>query len=402
MPTLVACPSCEKKLKLSDSLTAKKVRCPGCGEVISVPRSGITAKLPATQPKEEDEPRAPKTAQAIRKDPPSETRPRSRTDTQEIEADEPDEEERRPRKIKRKRRKKAKKGGPEVPWWVWAGVAGTILLFFGILSAAVIHAGYGKFLLAFVVGMAIILPVSVVILVISMFISSALLGGVDFGEAHVAIPKAGALLFVVNLLSMIPLIGPFLALPVWFLGLMGLFGLDFVETRILVAVNWILNTLFKYFILAAILSSLLHSGSRDASQAIKVPSGEAAAVKKIEALGGSCDADEDEDESGHIFAVSLENKPVEDASLALLHSFPKLQSLSLAHTRITDEGLREVATLSTLEHLDLSGDPGVTDAGLNHLAALPRLQMLTLSGTRVTDGGVQKLRAARPGLHVVR
>ena len=281
-------------------------------------------------------------------------------------------------------------------------MAGTLVLFAGIISAALIHAGYGKFLLAFAVGMAILLPVSVVILVISMFIASALLGGVDFGQAHVAIPKAGALLFVVNLLSMIPLAGPFLALPVWFLGLMGLFSLDFVEARTLVAINWILNTLFKYFVLAAILSGILHSEPSDASRNIKVPPAEAAAVKSIEALGGSCDAEEDETEGGHVVAVNLENKPVEDGVLTLLHSFPNLQVLSLARTRITDDGLRNLATLATLEHLDLSGNPGVTDAGLAHLAALPRLQVLVLTGVGVTEGGVQKLRAARPGLQVVR
>jgi hypothetical protein len=100
--------------------------------------------------------------------------------------------------------------------------------------------------------------------------------------------------------------------------------------------------------------------------------------------------------------VNQSSRPVDDASLALLRSFPRLQSLNLAQTRITDRGLRDVATLSALEHLDLSGNPGVTDAGLDHLAALPRLQMLVLAGTRVTEGGVQKLRAARPGLQVVR
>ena len=272
------------------------------------------------------------------------------------------------------------------------GRRGTFLLLAGIISAAVIHAGHGALLLVFTIGMAIILPVSIVILVISMFIASALLGGIDFGQAHVAIPKAGALLFVVNLLSMIPIVGAFLALPVWFLGLMGLFGSDFVEARILVAINWCLNTLFKYFVLAAILSGILHSGSSDGPRPIKVPSGEAAAVKKIEALGGHCDSDDDEDDGGHITEVVLENTSFDDSSVSLLRSFPKLHALSLANTRVTDQGLRDVATLSSLEHLDLSGDAGVTDAGLDHLAGLPKLHVILLARTRVTEGGIQKLR----------
>jgi predicted RNA-binding Zn-ribbon protein involved in translation (DUF1610 family) len=402
MPTLVTCTSCGKKLKLPETLTATKVRCPGCAEIISVTKSAITAKRPPTQPNGDEEPRRKREIEGIQKDLPSDTRPRSRPDTEEISEVERDDEEARPRKKKRKRRSKAKKSADGVPWWVWAGLAGTFLVFAGVISAALIHAGYGKQLLIFMVGMAIILPVSVVILVLSMFIASALLGGVDFGQAHIAIPKAAALLFVVNLISMIPFIGPLLALPVWWLGLMGLFSLDFVETRTLVIINWGLNTIFKYFVLAAILTVILHHGGSAGPRNIKVPSREAAAVKKIEALGGSCDADDDDDDGGHIAAVSLENKPIDKETLTLLHSFPKLTGLDLEQTQMTDQGLSEVATLSTLEHLDLAGNPGVTDAGLDQLAALPKLQVLVLTGTSVTEAGVQKLRAARPGLHVIR
>lgn len=402
MPRLVACASCGKKLKVPDNMTATKVRCPGCGEIISLTKSAITAKLPATRSKEDKEPRSQPAVKGIKKDPPSSAKRRSQADANEIEEEERDDEEPRPRKKKRKRRSKAKKPASAVPWWVWGGLAFTFLLFAGLISAAVIHAGYGKQLLTFCIGMAILLPVSVVILVISMFIASALLGGIDFGQAHVAIPKTAALLFVINLFAMIPYIGPLLALGMWIVGLMVLFGLDFAETRVLVIINWGLNSMFKIFVLAAILSSMRHDGSSEKPLDIKVPSGEAAAAKKIEALGGICDADEDEDDGGHIFEVTLENKPVDDAFLKLLGSFPKLQSLNLPNTRLTDQGLRNVATLSTLEDLDLSGNPGVTDAGLEHLTALPKLELLFLSDTRVTEGGIQKLRAARPGLQVER
>jgi hypothetical protein len=191
--------------------------------------------------------------------------------------------------------------------WVWAWFAGVLLLFAGMVGAAAIHSGHGALLLSFMIGMAIILPVSVVILVVSMFAASALLGGIDFGEAHVAIPKAAALLFVVSLLSVIPCVGPLLALPVWFLGLMGLFRLDFTEARTLVIINWGLNSLFRYFVLTAILSGISHSAPGDGGRPIKVPPDEAAAVKQIEALGGTCDADDEQGE-GHIVEVTLEAK----------------------------------------------------------------------------------------------
>jgi DNA-directed RNA polymerase subunit RPC12/RpoP len=46
MSISVQCPGCEKKLKTKDELAGKRVKCPGCGQVILVP-----AAQPASQPK---------------------------------------------------------------------------------------------------------------------------------------------------------------------------------------------------------------------------------------------------------------------------------------------------------------------------------------------------------------
>ena len=87
------------------------------------------------------------------------------------------------------------------------------------------------------------------ILVVSMIIASSIGGGIEFGEVHIVIPKALGLLFVANLVGLIPFVGWFLALIVWVGGLMSLFRLDFHETRILVAVNWVLNWLVRLALL---------------------------------------------------------------------------------------------------------------------------------------------------------
>ena len=55
--------------------------------------------------------------------------------------------------------------------------------------------------------------------------------------------------------------------------------------------------------------------------------------------------------------------------------------LSLASTDVTDEGLKELAGLKSLQALDLSYTR-VTDAGLKELAGLKNLHALNLSGTR--------------------
>ena len=60
-----------------------------------------------------------------------------------------------------------------------------------------------------------------------------------------------------------------------------------------------------------------------------------------------------------------------------------------SHT-LTDEGLRHLAHLPQLEHLDVSGT-GITDRGLDILRELPALRTISLAGTRVTDAGVMQL-----------
>lgn len=103
----------------------------------------------------------------------------------------------------------------------------------------------------YVVGIAIMLAISVVILIISMFITSALGGGVEFGELHIVLAKAIPLLLVIALLEFVPFpYGDLLAVPIWWFGLMLLFRLDFWEVRTLVFTNWVLNAVAHYALLA--------------------------------------------------------------------------------------------------------------------------------------------------------
>jgi hypothetical protein len=67
-----------------------------------------------------------------------------------------------------------------------------------------------------------------------------------------------------------------------------------------------------------------------------------------------------------------------DADLAHLQGIDTLKTLSLYFgTRISDEGLAQLAKLESLESLKLYGDR-ITDAGLEHLARLKNLKSLSL------------------------
>jgi hypothetical protein len=97
---------------------------------------------------------------------------------------------------------------------------------------------------------------------------------------------------------------------------------------------------------------------------------------------------------------------VTDAGLKELASLNKqLQSLDLEGAHVTDAGLKELAGLTglkQLQSLNLGFCQNVTDAGLEHLAGLKQLQMLYLNSTGVTDRGVADLKKALPNLKIER
>ena len=89
-----------------------------------------------------------------------------------------------------------------------------------------------------------------------------------------------------------------------------------------------------------------------------------------------------------------------DADLArIVEHFPRLLGLSLDRASVTDDGLKCLAGLTTLQFLDLANTV-VTDRGLGHLASLPGLHMLNLNHTRISDDGLRSLDRAT-GLKVL-
>jgi hypothetical protein len=77
-----------------------------------------------------------------------------------------------------------------------------------------------------------------------------------------------------------------------------------------------------------------------------------------------------------------------DAMLREVADVEGITALNLSGSKaVTDEGLRQLARLPNLKHLDLDGT-GVTDRGLAVLRELPKLERISLAMTRVTDAGV--------------
>lgn len=91
--------------------------------------------------------------------------------------------------------------------------------------------------------------------------------------------------------------------------------------------------------------------------------------------------------------LSLEGKQINDDHLAKLKSLKYLKELSIDQCPITDDGVKEIAKVRTLTHLDLFGCNGVTDASLTHIKTMQSLSELYILSNRISGHSFQKLSA---------
>ncbi|HEV3081889.1 MAG TPA: hypothetical protein VGY66_19070 [Gemmataceae bacterium] len=409
MSLIVACTNCASKLKVNDTAIGRKVRCPKCGDAVPVqdPQAAPTSAEPASP-----RPAAPRPAKRANDDDEEAPRVRKkRPPDQDAEADSegyaPEEsdtpsEEDRPRKKKKKKKKRRQvreKAG--VPGWVWwaAGVCSLCLVFL-IGAILLVQAGHGLLVLAF----AINLPISAVILIVAMILSSALGGGIYFGELGEVLVRSLVLLLIFNAVLLIPFVGGWIGLLVLLIGSMVLFDLDVWEARFFIFINWALNFGVKLLLIGILLHAITHGRQHDDADVVSAPppavsSEELKILDDIKAKGGDYEFDDNE-ASPTVASISLEGKAIKDADLANLKIFKKLVSLDLPSTQVTDAGLDHVKELTSLIQLDLSGTL-ITDKGMAKLKGLKQLQALNIGGTKVTRKGIQDLQKALPALHII-
>ncbi len=247
MSIVISCEACGARLKVPEDSSGRKVKCPKCRGVFVASSFDITA-VPAARP----QPLPP----LLRPE------PEELPDFEEV-PDEGEEPE-RPRRKKKKKKRKSKEKVPSAAdgWMLWGGAAlgfFTLDLFLLLLACA----GVLKPMVLYVcLWMLVFVPVSAVVLIISMFVSSAIYGGIDFGDARVTVPKALVLLFLIGPIYLLPF-GFLLALPIWYGALMYLFKLDITECRVLVAVDWALNWAATFVLFAILAAAYKQSDKAD-------------------------------------------------------------------------------------------------------------------------------------------
>ncbi len=94
--------------------------------------------------------------------------------------------------------------------------------------------------------------------------------------------------------------------------------------------------------------------------------------------------------AGEVIHVDLCGKQNVDAALALVKRLPRLETLWLTETDVSDAGLAQLAGMTQLRSLSV-GSPHVTDAGVAHLTELPNLRSLELYYAQITDAGMAPL-----------
>ncbi len=371
MPLLFRCSACHGKLRLRDELAGRKVKCPKCGSAITAPADisedePVEAAAPAAPP-----PKSASVKAKVREEPPAAPE----------EHHPPRVDDDRPRRKKRKKRQAESSNA----WMLWAAGVGvlTVLVIVAMLVIANSSDEAKEKVKVYIVSLAIMVPISTVFLVISMFVTSAMGGGTDFGAAHVAIVKAICLLLVVNFVQLLPL-GWFSSLvvyPVWLLGLTVLFHLDWWEKFFISFVNWFLNTIATYLMITAVVLYILHG---------KADFGEE------DLLMGTTQREVTPEERAKDFVDKLEG----DYEEAKERGSPVVR-VDLSGKRFADKDVDKLAPFTKLRDLDLSNTQ-ITDAGLKKLHAFKFLNQLQLTGTKVTDAGVQELQKALPQVNVTR
>ena len=127
-----------------------------------------------------------------------------------------------------------------------------------------------------------------------------------------------------------------------------------------------------------------------------LPKEVATLAKSVEAVGGRTMLRPE----SKLVMVRFEGDAFGDEQVAKLEQLEFATAFNAPGAKITDSGLKQLASAGErIETLDLTGNP-ITDTGLAHLERMPKLNFVALGKTQVTPAGVEKLQRARSQLKI--
>lgn len=90
--------------------------------------------------------------------------------------------------------------------------------------------------------------------------------------------------------------------------------------------------------------------------------------------------------------LDLSRTRLDDSAVPILAKMKDLELLKLENTKVTDEGLRGLASLKKLRNLDLDQVTQITDDGVDTIIKQwPNIRHLNLSGTSITEKSILKV-----------
>jgi hypothetical protein len=281
MPRSITCLSCKARLALPEKAVGKRLRCPRCGSLVPIesepleiaePEEDWVENLPgSTRPRRPaEEKRKGRPAAGPNRDPDEDEeevyvarRHRRKEEPEEVEEITKARDKRRPARPGKKKKRKGKpqkrdRDDTDHGVWAWSIYGGgavvlAMLSFFGV--AVLSDSSEFKF---YAIYLLISVPASTVLFFVAMYLSSIIFGAMEMGNLRVAVVKAFILLIFVNMASLVQgQVGAFVTLPVWIIGLLGLFRLDMWEAGILLFMNWLLNYGLRFLLMGIVLQSLM-------------------------------------------------------------------------------------------------------------------------------------------------
>jgi len=100
--------------------------------------------------------------------------------------------------------------------------------------------------------------------------------------------------------------------------------------------------------------------------------------------------------------LRLAHTNITDVGLKKIRRLKNLTTLDICNTTLTDEGMEYIGELQSLTTLDIPGKE-ITDDGLQHLVGLKNLRSLRIEEMgSFTERGLQDLRDAQPDLKIHR
>ncbi|MYA79795.1 MAG: hypothetical protein F4X39_04615 [Acidobacteriia bacterium] len=111
-------------------------------------------------------------------------------------------------------------------------------------------------------------------------------------------------------------------------------------------------------------------------------------IERLRSEGGSVATDAE----GQAIGVNLTSTWITDADLALVAKLPKLETIDLSLTKITDIGLEHLKKLENVRHLRMHHAEYLTDGGIAQIKGWKKLDSLDLRGTKVTSRVLEHIR----------